>query len=59
MEQQKSSLAYDNAIEKPLYASIPEGIIDAIDFDGEIESPMFVGLLGKGPSKYPSAIERT
>lgn len=52
----KVIFSYDNAIENR-YMQYTEGIIDAIDFDGDIESPMFVGLLGKGPSKYPSEIE--
>lgn len=39
------------------YMQYTDEVIGEIDLDGGIEVCMYVGLFGKGPSKYPSKIE--
>lgn len=46
---------YNNALDNR-YMQYTGTVIDEIDLDGDIEAPIFVGVLGKGPAKYPSKI---
>ena len=50
-----NDFTYDQAPDNN-YMQYTNAIIDAIDLDGDIEAPMFAGILGKGPSKYPTKI---
>lgn len=48
------TLAYDNAPDNR-YMQYSAGVVESIDLDSDIESPMLAGVLGKGPTKYPTA----
>ncbi len=50
------TFTYTDAAENR-YMQYTNNVITAIDLDGNIEDPMYVGLFGKGPSKYPSEIK--
>lgn len=48
------TLSYDNALDNR-YMQYSNGVVESIGIDSDIESPILAGVLGKGPTKYPTA----
>lgn len=51
-----TNFSYTDAVENR-YMQYTDAVINFIDFDGDLEEFMYVGLFGKSSSKYPSKIE--
>lgn len=50
-----NTFSYDNAPDN-LFLQYSNSVVESINLDSDVELPMFVGVLGKGPTKYPTAI---